>query len=486
MEEEKLEEQLHENGEEAEKNAKKGFFARLKEGLAKTRDSIFEGIGNVFSYSKIDDEFYEDLEETLIMADVGLSTTETVIESLKKKVKEKGIKNPEDCRELLAESLAEQMQTSEDAYDFEEKKSVVILIGVNGVGKTTTAGKLASQYKARGKKVILAAADTFRAAAIEQLTEWAHRSDVPIIAQKEGSDPAAVVFDAIGAAKARKGDILICDTAGRLHNKKNLMNELEKMFRVINREYPDAQVETLVVVDAATGQNAKEQAKQFSEITDINGIILTKLDGSAKGGIAIAIQSELGIPVKYIGVGEKIEDLQKFDSRAFIDALLDVKREEEEALLPEISEENSEEAAETIEENIVETAKESFLENIGDEEDTKVSAEETDTDRTEAFDEEVNNAKTNLYNEAKEKSTENTKFENEVELSAGFISDIPESDNEPSNLDTEGQAADNVLNQTEESDTFDDFKWETESDDKNEESEEEKPAKKKHWWNFFG
>lgn len=264
------------------------------------------------------------------MADVGLETTDAVIESLKEKVKENRIKEPSECKELLAESLTEQMLTDEHAYDFEEKKSVVILIGVNGVGKTTTAGKLASIYRDQGKKVILAAADTFRAAAIEQLTEWAHRSDVPIIAQKEGSDPAAVVFDAIGAAKARNADVLICDTAGRLHNKKNLMNELEKIFRVIGREYPEAAVETLVVVDAATGQNAKEQAKQFSEVTKVDGIVLTKLDGSAKGGIAIAIQKELGIPVKYIGVGEQIADLQRFDARSFVNALLDINEDNDE------------------------------------------------------------------------------------------------------------------------------------------------------------
>ena len=265
------------------------------------------------------------------MADVGIGAAEEVIESLKEKVKENKVKSPSECRELLADSLVELMETGEDAYSFENERSVVILIGVNGVGKTTSAGKLAAQFAHDGKKVILAAADTFRAAAIEQLTEWAHRADVPIIAQSEGSDPAAVVFDAISSAKARNADILICDTAGRLHNKKNLMNELGKIYRVIEREYGDAKLETLAVVDATTGQNAKEQAKQFSEVAHIDGIILTKLDGSAKGGIAIAIEKELGIPVKYIGVGEQIDDLQKFDARAFVNALLGVEESEEEA-----------------------------------------------------------------------------------------------------------------------------------------------------------
>lgn len=319
-------------GEENETEAKKpGFFKRLFGGLEKTRKSIADAVGNVFSYSKIDDDFYEDLEETLIMADVGIGAAEEVIESLKEKVKENKVKSPSECRELLADSLVELMETGEDAYSFENERSVVILIGVNGVGKTTSAGKLAAQFAHDGKKVILAAADTFRAAAIEQLTEWAHRADVPIIAQSEGSDPAAVVFDAISSAKARNADILICDTAGRLHNKKNLMNELGKIYRVIEREYGDAKLETFAVVDATTGQNAKEQAKQFSEVAHIDGIILTKLDGSAKGGIAIAIEKELGIPVKYIGVGEQIDDLQKFDARAFVNALLGVEESEEEA-----------------------------------------------------------------------------------------------------------------------------------------------------------
>ena len=303
---------------------KKGFFGRLGAVLKKTRNSIASVFDDIFSgFSAIDDDFYEELEEVLVMADIGIHTTETIIENLKAKVKENHLKEPSECREYLIQSIKDQMSVSEDAYDFENKKTVMLVIGVNGVGKTTSVGKLAGQYKNAGKKVLLAAADTFRAGAIEQLTEWSHRAGVDIIAGQEGSDPAAVVFDALAAAKARNTDILICDTAGRLHNKKNLMEELKKINRIIDREYPDAYRETMIVLDGTTGQNALVQAKQFKEAADITGIILTKLDGTAKGGIAIAIQSELGVPVKYIGIGEKIEDLQKFDSNSFVDALFE-------------------------------------------------------------------------------------------------------------------------------------------------------------------
>jgi len=304
-----------------------GFFSKLAEGLTKTRNNIMNSVSNIFTgHDIIDDDFYEELEETLIMADLGITTTTSVIENLKDKVKELKIKDPADCKKLLMDSLKEQMEVKPDAYDFENKKSVVLMIGVNGVGKTTSVGKLASQLKNSGKKVLVAAADTFRAGAIEQLTEWARRSDVELIAQSEGSDPAAVVFDAVNAAKARNVDVLICDTAGRLHNKKNLMDELNKIYRIVSKEYPEAAVETLVVVDGTTGQNAKEQARQFSEAAPVNGIVLTKLDGTAKGGIAIAIESELSIPVKYIGIGEKIDDLQKFDAEEFVEALFNVEQ----------------------------------------------------------------------------------------------------------------------------------------------------------------
>ena len=298
---------------------KKGFFSRLVEGLTKTRNNIASVFDDIFSgFSSIDDDFYEELEEVLVMADIGIHTTEKIIEDLKVKVKENHLKEPSECRDYLIRSIKDQMAVAEDAYDFENKKTVMLIIGVNGVGKTTSVGKLAGQYKNAGKKVLLAAADTFRAGAIEQLTEWSHRAGVDIIAGQEGSDPASVVFDAVAAAKARNTDILICDTAGRLHNKKNLMEELKKINRIIDREYPDAYRETLIVLDGTTGQNALVQAKQFKEAAEITGIILTKLDGTAKGGIAIAIQAELGVPVKYIGIGEKIEDLQKFDQRCHL------------------------------------------------------------------------------------------------------------------------------------------------------------------------
>ena len=301
---------------------KKGFFSRLVAGLTKTRDSIASVFDDIFSgFSSIDDDFYEELEEVLVMADIGIHTTEKIIEDLKVKVKENHLKEPAQCREYLIRSIKDQMAVDEDAYAFENKKTVMLVIGVNGVGKTTSVGKLAGQYKNSGKKVLLAAADTFRAGAIEQLTEWSRRAGVDIIAGQEGSDPASVVFDALAAAKARNVDILICDTAGRLHNKKNLMEELKKINRIIDREYPEAYRETMIVLDGTTGQNALVQAKQFKEAAEITGIILTKLDGTAKGGIAIAIQAELGVPVKYIGIGEKIEDLQKFDSDSFVDAL---------------------------------------------------------------------------------------------------------------------------------------------------------------------
>jgi fused signal recognition particle receptor len=298
-----------------------GFFQKLKEGLTKTRDNISKSFANVFKATEIDDDFYDELEETLIMADMGYETTEKVIADLKQRVKELHLKDASQCRELVINSLRDQMSVDDSAYDFENKKTVILVIGVNGVGKTTSIGKLAAQYRKAGKKVLIAAADTFRAAAIDQLKTWADRANVDIIAQGEGSDPSAVVYDAVSAAKARNTDILLIDTAGRLHNKKNLMDELAKMRRIISREYPEANVESLIVLDGTTGQNALEQARQFSNVTDIDGIIITKLDGTAKGGIAIAIQAELNVPVKYIGIGEKVEDLQKFDPSQYITAL---------------------------------------------------------------------------------------------------------------------------------------------------------------------
>ena len=301
---------------------KRGFFSRLVEGLTKTRNAVVSGIENVFlGYDVIDEDFYEELEETLIMGDIGIRASTDIIEELRKRVKEEHLTSPSQCKDVLIETIKQRMDLGENAYEFENRKSVVFVIGVNGVGKTTSVGKLASQLKKDGKKVLVVAADTFRAAAIEQLEEWTKRAGVDIIAQNEGSDPGAVVFDACKAAIARNTDVMIVDTAGRLHNKKNLMEELKKINKIIEREDPDAYRETLVVLDGTTGQNALEQARVFNEAANITGIILTKLDGSAKGGIAVAIQAELSIPVKYIGVGEKIDDLHKFDSQEFVDAL---------------------------------------------------------------------------------------------------------------------------------------------------------------------
>ena len=321
---------------------KKSFFARLREGLTKTRNNIVKGFDSVFSgYSVIDDEFYEELEETMIMGDLGGRATEEILDRLKEQVNDQGICDPQDCREILIDSIREQMHVGKTAYDFEKEQSVVMVIGVNGVGKTTSIGKLAFKLKKQGrkvliaaadkssgKKVVVAAADTFRAAAGDQLEEWANRAGVDMIGGVEGSDPASVIYDAVNAAKARHVDVLLCDTAGRLHNKKNLMEELRKMNRIIDREFPGVHRENLVVLDGTTGQNALVQAREFAQVLDLTGIILTKMDGTAKGGIAVAIQSELHVPVKYIGVGEKIEDLQKFDPDQFVNALFDTEKDE--------------------------------------------------------------------------------------------------------------------------------------------------------------
>ena len=298
-----------------------GFFNKIKEGLKKTRDAVIGQIDSMLkSFTKIDDELFEELEELLVMGDVGVPTAEKICEELKKKVKKEGIKNPNEIHRLLEETVADMLRGGEE-LDISTTPSIILVIGVNGVGKTTTIGKLANNLTKQGKKVILAAGDTFRAAAIEQLEIWADRSHCEIIKQNEGSDPAAVIFDAISAAKARHADVIICDTAGRLHNKKHLMDELAKINRIIDRELPDAAKEKLLVLDATTGQNAVNQAEQFSVATGITGIVLTKLDGTAKGGVVLAIKEGLGIPVKYIGVGEQIDDLQPFDAEDFAKAL---------------------------------------------------------------------------------------------------------------------------------------------------------------------
>ncbi|MCR4636279.1 MAG: signal recognition particle-docking protein FtsY [Butyrivibrio sp.] len=298
---------------------------------------MVKGLDNVFSgYSDIDGDFYDDLEETLIMGDIGVNATSRILDKLRSQVEEKNIRSTRECRDLLIQNIREQMHTDEHAYDFENQKSVLFIIGVNGVGKTTSVGKLASIYKNKGKKVLVAAADTYRAAATEQLEEWANRAGVPLVKGVEGADPASVIFDAVNSAKAKDIDILIVDTAGRLHNKKNLMEELRKMNKILDNHLPEYRRENLIVLDGTTGQNAMSQAREFGEVTDLTGIILTKMDGTSKGGIAVAIVSELNIPVKYIGVGESLDDLERFEPQEFVDALFDIDHEERVKLDQEI------------------------------------------------------------------------------------------------------------------------------------------------------
>ncbi len=311
-----------------EEEKKTGFFGRLAASLSKTRQSIVSGIDSIFgSFDKIDSDFYEELEETLILGDIGVRATNDIMEDLREKVREQHITDPNECRQVLIDSIKSRMDLGENAYDFENQKSVLLLIGVNGVGKTTSIAKLAASFKNQGKKVLVAGADTFRAGAIDQLRTWCDRFQIDMISSNEGADPASVVYDACAAAKARGVDILLIDTAGRLHNKKNLMEELRKIYRVIGTEYPESYRETLLVLDGTTGQNALEQAREFKNTADITGIILTKLDGTAKGGIAVAVQAELSIPVKYIGIGEHVEDLNKFNSQDFVDALFETRHE---------------------------------------------------------------------------------------------------------------------------------------------------------------
>ena len=301
-----------------------GFFDRLRKGLSKTQHVLVKGIDDVMArHDRIDEDFYDDLEEIMIRGDMGVATTMNILDELRDRVAAERIKKPADCGRILVESIRNSMKTADNAYEFENRKSAVFVIGVNGVGKTTTVGKLASIYKNNRKKVIVAAADTYRAAANEQLEEWCRRAGVSMIGGQSGADPGSVVYDAVAAARARDADILLVDTAGRLHNKKNLMNELGKLYRILEKEYPEAMVETLLVLDGSTGQNALMQAREFSEVAPVSGLVITKLDGTAKGGIAIAVSSELGIPVKYIGVGESIDDLQRFNADEFVDALFD-------------------------------------------------------------------------------------------------------------------------------------------------------------------
>ncbi len=320
--EQTIEQTDSEQNTEETKQKKKGFFAKLMEGLDKTRKNIMGGVDNVLgAFTKIDEDLFEELEEVLIMADIGVETTMNIIENLRKRVKKEHITDPQAIRGLLIEEITAILEENAQEEEDLPSPTVMLVIGVNGVGKTTTIGKLSHNFKEQGKTVLLAAADTFRAAAIDQLEVWGQRANIDVIKHQENSDPAAVVFDAVNAAKNRNIDLLICDTAGRLHNKKNLMEELKKIAKVIDREYPQANKEVYLVLDATTGQNAMQQAKLFKEVADITGIILTKLDGTAKGGIVIAIKSELKLPVRYIGVGEGIKDLQKFDAKEFARAL---------------------------------------------------------------------------------------------------------------------------------------------------------------------
>ena len=320
--EEVKEEQLTEERVEEPKEAKVSLFERLKQGLSKAKQGITDRVDQVLkSYTKVDDELIEEIEEILITADVGVETTMDIIDKLTDAIKTKKITDPQDVKGELKLIIEEILTNDNSTLDVSHSPSIIVMVGVNGVGKTTTIGKLAARYKKEGKKVLIAAGDTFRAAAIDQLEVWANRSGVDIIKHQEGADPGAVIFDSIKAAKARNTDLLICDTAGRLHNKSNLMNELSKVFKIIDREYPEAKREVLLVVDATTGQNAVSQAKSFKQVCDITGIVLTKLDGTAKGGVVLAVKSEVDVPVKLIGVGEKMEDLQDFDAKAFSEAL---------------------------------------------------------------------------------------------------------------------------------------------------------------------
>ncbi len=320
-----------------------GFFQKIKEGLKKTKDSMVRSMQRVVnSFTKIDEDLFEQLEETMIMGDLGVETATEICSRLRKRVKERGVTDPAMIMDLIQEIVAE-MMGSDTGLDLSTTPSVLLVIGVNGAGKTTTIGKLCHQYKQEGKRVLVAAADTFRAAAIDQLQVWTERAGVELVKHAEGSDPASVVFDAITAAKARHCDVVICDTAGRLHNKKNLMEELAKINRIITQQAEGCARETLLVLDATTGQNAVNQARLFSEVADITGIVLTKLDGTAKGGIVISIKNELGIPVKLVGVGEKIEDLQPFDSRSFVTALFERTDHEDETAAEFGSEEDSDE-----------------------------------------------------------------------------------------------------------------------------------------------
>lgn len=367
-----------------------GIFSKIASGLKKTKDSFLGGLQRVFnSFTKIDEELFEQLEEQMIMSDIGVDTSVEICDRVRKKVKERGITDPQEIMELIHEVISEIMG-EDTGLDLTKSPAVIMVIGVNGAGKTTTIGKLCYQFKNEGKKVLVAAADTFRAAAIDQLQVWTERAGVDIVKHAEGSDPGAVVYDSLEAAKARNCDVVIIDTAGRLHNKKNLMEELKKINRIIDSKAEDSSREILLVLDATTGQNAVSQAKLFSETAPITGIVLTKLDGTAKGGIVISIKNELGIPVKLIGVGEKIDDLQPFDSRMFVDALFDMPEPEETEEDTEVEAEDTvteeTEGAEFIEESLEETEDTEEPEGSGDESEVSEEDEEADEEDNDGFD----------------------------------------------------------------------------------------------------
>ena len=400
-----------------------GVFKKINFGLRKTRNNMSGAIDNVLdSYTSIDEELFDELEEALVMGDVGVTTASEITKRLNERVRKKGLKNPADVKTEIKEIVAEMLEGGED-MGLITIPSVILVIGVNGVGKTTTIGKMASMYKAEGKSVILAAADTFRAAAIDQLTVWAERAGVDIISHKEGADPAAVIFDTISAAKARGNDIIICDTAGRLHNKKNLMEELAKIYRVIDRELPYSDREVLLVLDATTGQNAVNQAREFAKIAEITGIILTKLDGTARGGVVLSIKNDLKVPVKFVGVGEGIDDLQPFNPHAFAEGLFealpeDFKEDEIHEMISEIKEEISEEVHDIKEEfqEIVEEVVEAFNE-IKD--DVQEEIEEVKEEITSEIDEAVEEMQETV--DEIDEATENSETDDKPEKKKGFF-----------------------------------------------------------------
>ena len=439
-----------------------GFFQKIRDGLKKTRDSVIKGLRRLLgSFTKIDEELFERLEETMIMGDMGAETAIEICDKLRDLVKERGITNPADIMDLIQEIIAE-MMGEDEGLDLSTQPSVILVIGVNGAGKTTTIGKLCHQLKDEGKKVLVAAADTFRAAAIEQLAVWTDRAGVDLVRHEEGSDPAAVVFDGIAAAKARGCDVLICDTAGRLHNKKNLMQELAKINRIIDREAEGCAKECLLVLDATTGQNAVNQARLFQEVAPITGIVLTKLDGTAKGGIVISIRNELGIPVKLIGVGEKIDDLQKFEAKSFVDALFEVDRAELEAVHA-AGASDSDADAEALDDEMTDEYPEEIAEEVAEEAAEEIAEEAAEDVAEEAAEEIAEEVAEDITEEIVEEVTEDITEEVAEEVTEKITEEVAEGVTE---------------------DTTEDITEET-AEEAAEEPAEEEPKKKKGFFSFF-